>query len=151
MSTITVRAKFGKVENVPLPKWKELVPYWPKIAKAFFEVLTENDFNPCTATIKRPDGFVADRNYWKKFLENPDTIPLKEARRFLAELVKHKDFFEAIRNFNDKKKVNWLHEKNMDILGGYVYSFYYILRPALKAISKKGKKILKPKLICETT
>jgi len=72
-------------------------------------------------------------------LKNPDTIPLKEARRFISKLVKHKDFFEAIKSFNDKKEVNWLDKKNIDILGGYVYSFYYTLKPALKIVSKKGK------------
>jgi len=38
MQAITIRTKFGKVEKVPIPNWKEITVYWLKIAKAFFEV-----------------------------------------------------------------------------------------------------------------
>jgi len=100
-----------------------------------------------TATIRRPNGIVADRSYWKKSMKNPEEIPLKEARRFISILVKHKDFVETIKNFNAKKKVNWLDEKNIDILGGYVYSCSYTLKPALRIVQKEGRRTLKPKLV----
>lgn len=63
--TFSVQTIAGKVENVPLTGWKDLVPYWAGICRAFFEVLIENDFKPYTATLKRPEGFVASSNYWR--------------------------------------------------------------------------------------
>jgi len=83
----------------------------------------------------------------KVFKKSRCLLPLKEARRFIAELAKHEDFFEAITNFNNKKKVNWLDKKQIGILEGYVYGFYYTLRPTLKVITK-NMKVLKPKIIC---
>lgn len=146
MQTITVETKFGKVKDVPLTKWEELAPYWPNIAKAFFEVLMENDFNPYTATLNRPDGFVADRRYWRKSTRRPDEIPLYAARKFLAKLIQHEEFANAIRSFNADHKVDWLEKKNIHVLGGYVYSFYYTLKPVLKIEERDGKRVLKPRL-----
>lgn len=145
MSTIAIDTKYGRIKNVPITKWKKLVPYWPKIAKTFFEVLIENDLNPYTATTKRPEGFVADRRYWIRSIRNPEETPLKEARRFVSELIAHGDFAEAIRSFNVEGKVDWFKEGNLHILGGYVYSFYYTLKPVLKIkVLKTGKEVLKP-------
>jgi len=146
MQTISVATKFGKIEKVPLTKWRELTPYWPKITKAFFEVLMENDFSPYTATIERPEGFVADRHYWERSMKNPEETPLGEAKRFVSKLIGHPDFAEAIKAFNASKKVNWLKEENVHILGGYVYSFYYTLKPVLKIVEKNSKKVLKPSI-----
>ena len=52
--TFSVKTKYGIVKEVPMIRWKELVPYWAAICRAIFEVLIENDFHPYTATLKRP-------------------------------------------------------------------------------------------------
>ena len=102
MQTITFKTKLGHVIGGPVTTWEALVSHWQRIAKAFFEVLIENDFSPYTATFSRPNGFVADRHHWQESIEDQDTFPLREARRFPSKLVKHKDFWEAIRSFNAK-------------------------------------------------
>ena len=56
VETFSVETIAGKVEDVPVTGWKELVPYWESICRAIFEVLLENDFKPYTATLKRPKG-----------------------------------------------------------------------------------------------
>jgi hypothetical protein len=146
MKTIVVSTKFGEIEGVPLIRWKEIAPYWAKITKAFFEILTENDFRPYCATKKRPNGFVAQSYYWKKSDKNPKKFPLMEARRFLSKLVEHDDFRDAIREFNSKEGVEWLGSENTHILGGYVCSFFYALKPVLRTVQRGGMEVLKPRI-----
>jgi hypothetical protein len=139
-----LKIKYEIVKEVPMIRWKELVPYWAAICRAIFEVLIENDFHPYTATLKRPKGFVASSKYWEKSLENPTKIPLSDARYFVFKLKEKQYFVKAIQEFNKKIQKNWLEEKNIHILGGYLYSFYYTLKPVLK-VERKGKKnYLKP-------
>jgi len=144
MSKINVSTKFGIVKNVPLPNWTEIIPYWPRISKAFFEVLIENDFNAYTATIKRPTGFVADLKYWEISEKGPKKLHLKEASVFIRKIKEKTDFVEAIKEFNAKGKVDWLRDDNIHLLGGYIYSFYYTLKPVLRTTKKSGKIIIKP-------
>lgn len=141
---LSVKTKYGIVDKVPVIQWKEFVPYWSAICKAIFEVLIENDFYPYTATFKRPKGFVASTHYWKMSLENPKKIPLSEAKYFVYKLKEKPDFTDSIRKFNQRICTDWLEEKNLSILGGYLYSFYYTLKPVLKTIKKGRRKCLKP-------
>lgn len=144
--TFSVETKYGTVENVPVIEWKELFPYWRSICKAIFEVLIENDFHPYAATLKRPDGFVASSYYWKMSLRNPKKVPLSEARYFIYKLEEKTYFSDSIRKFNERIQANWLEEKNIAILGGYLYSFFYILKPVLRTIRKGTENYLKPRI-----
>ena len=77
-------------------------------------------------------------------LKNLARIPLSDARYFIFKLKEKPYFVKTIQEFNEKVHKNWLEEKNIHILGGYLYSFYYTLKPVLK-IERKGKKnYLKP-------
>jgi hypothetical protein len=140
----SVKTKYGVVENVPVVTWKELFPHWRSICRAIFEVLTENDFSPYTATLKRPDGFVASSYYWKKSLKDPMKISLSEAKYFIYKLEEKQYFLDSIREFNQKTRTNWLEEKNIETLGGYLYSFLYVLKPVLRTVKKGTKNYLKP-------
>jgi len=144
--TFSVETNYGIVVRVPITGWKELVPYWKAICRAIFEVLIENDFHPCTATLKRPEGFVASSNYWRRSLKNPTRVPLSEARFFIYKLKEKPYFIDSIKRFNEKSKKNWLEENNIAVLGGYLCSFYLTLKPALKVVKKGTKNYLKPKL-----
>lgn len=144
IETFSVQTVAGKVEKVPVTGWKDLVPYWESICRAIFEVLMENDFKPYTATLKRPGGFVASNSYWKVSLKNPKRFPLTEARFFLYKLLEKPYFTNSIKEFNKKIRKDWLQEKNIAILGGYVYSFYYTLRPVLEAVGEDTKARIKP-------
>jgi len=144
--TLSVKTSYGTVEKVPVISWKELVPYWHDICRAIFEVLIENDFHPYYATLKRPDGFVASSYYWKKSQKDPGKFPLSEARFFIYKLQEKPYFVNSIREFNRKTHTDWLDEKNIVILGGYLYSFFFTLKPVLKAVKKKSKSYLKPKM-----
>jgi hypothetical protein len=121
--------------------------YWPDICRAFFEVLLENDFQPYTATLKRPKGFVASCDYWKMSNKSPKRVPLSDARCFIYKLLEKPCFTNSIRQFNQKTKKDWLAEKNVAILGGYLYSFYYTLKPVLKTVKKENGIYLKPKIV----
>lgn len=143
--TFSVQTSYGVVENVPVIRWKELVPYWRSICRAIFEVLVENDFYPYTATLKRPKGFVASSHYWKMSLKNPTRVPLSEARYFIYKLEEKTHFSDSIRRFNQEAGKNWLEEKNIAILGGYLCSFFYTLKPVLEAVKKGTESYLKPK------
>ena len=140
----SVETNLGKVECVPITGWKELVPFWSGICQAFLETLLENDFKPYTATLKRPKGFVASSSYWRLSLEDPEEFPLSEARFFIYKLKEKPYFTQAIKEFNKKIGSNWLIEKNIVILGGYVYSFYYTLKPVLKVVGKGRLAHIKP-------
>jgi hypothetical protein len=142
---IKVETSYGIVEKVPVIDWEELIPYWSDICRAIFEVLLENDFQPYTATLKRPKGFVAYGGYWKMSIRNPKRLPLSEARYFIYKLREKPYFTESIRAFNQKNKKDWLAEKNIAILGGYLYSFYYTLKPVLENAQKQNGTYLKPK------
>jgi len=142
--TFSVKTKYGIVKEVPMIQWKELIPYWASICRAIFEVLIEDDFHPYAATLKKPKGFVASSQYWKMSLKNLARIPLSDARYFIFKLKEKPYFVKTIQEFNEKVHKNWLEEKNIHILGGYLYSFYYTLKPVLK-VERKGKKnYLKP-------
>lgn len=147
IETFSVQTMAGKVEKVPVTGWKELVPYWESICRALFEVLIENDFKPYTATLKRPKGFVASNSYWKVSVKNPKRLPLSEARFFIYKLQEKPYFTDSIKEFNKKIQKNWLEEKNIAILGGYVYSFYYTLKPVLKVVGEGTKAIIKPIIV----
>ena len=147
VETFSVKTIAGKVEDVPVTGWKELVPYWESICRAIFEVLFENDFKPYTATLKRPKGFVASSNYWNLSLKNPKRFPLSEARFFMYKLQEKPHFTNSIRQFNQRIQKNWLEEKNIAILGGYIYSFYYTLKPVLKVVGKGTKASIKPIIV----
>ena len=140
----SVQTSYGVVEKVPVIRWKELVPYWRSICRAIFEVLIENDFRPYTATLKRPEGFVASSYYWKISLKNPTKFPLSEARYFIYKLEEKTYFSDSIRRFNQKTGTNWLEEKNIAVLGGYLYSFFHTLKPVLKPVKKGTESFLKP-------
>ena len=144
--TFTVKTQYGEVENVPMTTWNELAPYWQPICRAIFEVLIENEFAPYSATIKRPDGFVASNYYWKKSLKDPVAVPLSEAKYFMYKLKEKQFFLDSINEFNQKIRANWLEESNIAVFGGYLCSFCYVLRPALKTVKKGDKNYLKPKL-----
>jgi len=144
VDTFSVQTIKGTVEKVPVIRWKELVPYWENICRAIFEVLIENDFRPYTATFKRPKGFVASSSYWRKSLENPKRFPLSEARFFIYKLLEKPYFTNSIKEFNQKIHKNWLEEKNIATLGGYIYSFYYTLRPVLEVVGEGTKASIKP-------
>jgi len=143
-SFLSIKTNYGIISNVPVIQWEELVPYWSAICKAIFEVLIENDFNPYTATFKRPKGFVASSHYWKESLRNPKKFPLSEARYFVYKLKEKPDFTDSIQRFNQGINANWLEETNINILGGYLYSFYYTLKPVLRKVKKGRKNYLKP-------
>jgi hypothetical protein len=147
IETFSVQTMAGKVKKVPVIRWKELVPYWERICRAFFEVLIENDFKPYTATLKRPKGFVASNSYWKVSVKNPKRLPLSEARFFIYKLQEKPYFTDSIKEFNKKIQKNWLEEKNIAILGGYVYSFYYTLKPVLKVVGEGTKASIKPIIV----
>lgn len=119
-SFFSVRTKYGIIDKVPIIQWKELVPYWAEICKAFFEVLIEDDFYPYTATFKRPNGFVGTSHYWKISLKNPKKFPLSEAKYFIFKLKEKPAFTDSIKKFNQGISVDWLEEKNIAILGGYL-------------------------------
>jgi len=139
-----VKTEYGVVENVPATNWEELFPYWQSICRAIFEVLMENSFSPYTATLKRPDGFVASSYYWKKSLKDPVKIPLSEAKYFLYRLKEKQYFLDSIREFNQKTQTNWLKEKNIATLGGYLCSFFYVLKPVLRTVEGGAGSRLKP-------
>ena len=139
-----MKTKYGVVENVPMVTWKELFPYWQSICRAIFEVLMENDFSPYAATLKRTDGFVASSYYWKKSLKDPMKIPLSEAKYFIYKLEEKQYFLDSIREFNQKTQTNWLEERNIATLGGYLYSFFYVLKPVLRTVKKGTNNYLKP-------
>ena len=109
--TFSVETEYGIIEKVPIIRWEELIPYWPAICRAIFEVLIENDFYPYAATLKRPKGFVASSHYWKMSLKNPIKVPLSDARYFVFKLEEKPYFIDAIREFNGKIQKNWLEEK----------------------------------------
>jgi hypothetical protein len=144
--TFSVQTNYGVVEKVPVTQWKELVPCWRAICRAIFEVLIENDFHPYTTTLKRPKGFVASSHYWKISLKNPTKVPLSEARYFIYKLEEKPYFSDSIKRFNQKTQTNWLEEKNIAILGGYLYSFFYTLKPVLKTVRKGTESYLKPNI-----
>jgi hypothetical protein len=143
---IQVETRYGIVEKVPVIDWKEFIPYWPDICRAIFEVLLENDFQPYTATLKRPKGFVAYGGYWKMSNKNPKKVPLSDARYFIYKLQEKPYFTDSIRQFNQKNQKDWLAEKNIAILGGFLYGFYYTLKPVLKIVKKENDMYLKPKI-----
>jgi hypothetical protein len=142
--TFSVLTKHGTVEDVPFHPWKHVLPYWPRICKGIFEVLEENHFRPYSATMKRPDGFVASSYYWRKSREKPNEIPLWEARLFISKLIASPDFNTAIKEFNATKNTDWLDPKNIATLGGFLYSFYLILKRVLVSIEVNGKRTIKP-------
>lgn len=142
--SFSVQTDNGPVKNVPMIHWKELVPYWKNICKAFLEVLSENDFKPYTATFKRPKGFVASSQYWRLSMRNPARFPLSDARFFIAKLQEKECFTNSINEFNQKIQKSWLEEKNIAVLGGYLYSFYYTLKPVLKVVGEGSKASIKP-------
>lgn len=144
LRSISVETAYGIVDKVPVISWRELVPYWSSICKAIFEVLVENDFYPYTATFKRPKGFVASSGYWEVSLRNPGKFSLSEARYFIYKLKEKSDFTDPIRRFNQETNTDWLEERNIGTLGGYLYSFYYTSRPVLKMVKKGRSKYLKP-------
>lgn len=77
-------------------------------------------------------------------LKNPTKVPLSEARYFIYKLEEKPYFSDSIRRFNQKTQTNWLEEKNIAILGGYLYSFFYTLKPVLKTVRKGTESYLKP-------
>jgi len=83
VETYSVATSDGIVEKVPIIRWKEFIPYWQPVCRAIFEVLIENDFHPYSATLKRPKGFVASSEYWKRSIKDPAEFPLSEARFFI--------------------------------------------------------------------
>jgi hypothetical protein len=143
---IQVETSYGIVNKVPVMDWKEFISFWPNICRAIFEVLLENDFQPYTATLRRPKGFVAYGGYWKMSNKNPKRVPLSDARYFIYKLLEKPCFTNSIRQFNQNKQKDWLTERNIAILGGYLYSFYYTLRPVLKIVKKENGSYLKPKI-----
>jgi hypothetical protein len=102
----SVETSYGIVEKVPVVTWKELIPYWEDICRAIFEVLIENEFQPYTATLKRPAGFVASSFYWRISIKNPNRFPLSEARYFIYKLQEKPYFADSIREFNKKSQKN---------------------------------------------
>ncbi len=146
IETISVHTIAGRVDQVPVIGWKELKPYWGELCRAFFDVLIENDFKPYTSTIKRPEGFVASSFYWGLSCRNPAKFPLSEARFFVSKLLEKPGFRNSIKEFNQSSQISWLEEKNIATLGGYVYSFYYTLRPVLKVVGKGERASVKPML-----
>ncbi len=146
----SVQISKGWIKNVPMTKWTELAPYWKDICKAFFEVLDENDFKLFTATFKRPKGFVASSQYWRWSIQSPARFPLSDARFFISKLLEEEYFANSISEFNQKNQKNWLEERNIATLGGYVYSFYYTLKPVLKEVGKGPKVRIKPRIATDS-
>lgn len=144
--TFTVETKYEFVDKVPVTTWEALVPYWESICKAIFETLVENDFHPYTATFKRRKGFVASKTYWDMSRRNPKGFPLTEARYFIYKLKEKSEFTDAIMRFNKSSDKNWLDESNIAVLGGYICSFYFTLKPILKIVKKGNMNCLKPAL-----
>lgn len=142
--TFRVETKYGIIDRVPMTPWKDLVPYWEGICRAIFEVLSENDFYPYTATLKRPKGFVASKIYWDKSRGSQKRIPLADARYFIYKLKEKPEFVDAIMRFNKKSGKNWLGESNIAVLGGYLHSFCLTLMPILKVVQKGKMNCLKP-------
>jgi len=142
--TFSVQTEYGAVEDVPVISWEALIPYWQSICRAIFEVLIENDFSPYAATLKRPDGFVASKHYWEISLNHPTKVPLSEAKYFIYRIKEKTFFLDSIREFNQKTRTNWLEEKNIATLGGYLNSFFFVLKPVLKTIRKGKAYYLKP-------
>jgi hypothetical protein len=97
-------------------------------------------------TLKKPDGFVASSHYWEISRRNPERFPLREARYFIYKLEEKAYFCDAIRKFNEKTRTNWLEESNLAILGGYLCSFWYALKPALTVVMKGSDEYLRPKI-----
>jgi hypothetical protein len=62
----------------------------------------------------------------------------------LYKLLEKPYFTNSIKEFNKKIQKDWLQEKNIAILGGYVYSFYYTLRPVLEVVGEDTKARIKP-------
>jgi len=144
METLSVATSYGIVEKVPIIRWKEFIPYWQPVCRAIFEVLIENDFHPYSATLKRPEGFVASSEYWKRSIKDLTAFPLSEARYFIYKLEEKIYFLNAIREFNGKIQRDWLEEKNIAVLGGYLYSFFYVLKPILRSVKKGNNSYLRP-------
>ena len=80
-------------------------------------------------------------------MKNPKRFPLSEARFFMYKLLEKPDFTNSIKEFNKKIQKNWLEEKNIAILGGYIYSFYYTLRPVLEVVGEGTKASIKPVIV----
>jgi len=142
--TLSVKTDYGVVENVPVINWRELLPYWQLICRAIFEVLVENNFNPYAATLKRRDGFVASSFYWYRSLGNPVEFPLSEAKYFIYKLKEKPYFLDSIKEFNKRTQTNWLEEKNIATLGGYLNSFFFTLKPVLRTETIGTKSYMKP-------
>jgi hypothetical protein len=79
-------------------------------------------------------------------LRNPRKVPLTEARYFVYKLKEKSYFVDSIMRFNEKSGKNWLDERNIAVLGGYLCSFCLTLKPVLKVVKKGTMNCLKPKL-----
>ena len=90
---------------------------------------------------------MASSSYWNLSLKNPKRFSLSEARFFMYKLQEKPYFTNSIRQFNQRIQKNWLEEKNIAILGGYIYSFYYTLKPVLKVVGEGTKASIKPIIV----
>ncbi len=135
--SIQINTKYGTVRNVPVIKWIEFQPYWEPVVRAIVEVIVENKFRPYSATIKRPDGFVASSKYWETYGYRHKKLTLDQPKKFIELLMTKEGFRTAITEFNSKSGVDWLNPKNLHLLGGRVYGFYYTLRPIFSELRDK--------------
>jgi len=69
---------------------------------------------------------------------------LSDARFFVYKLKEKSYFTQAIREFNKRIGSDWLIEKNIVVLGGYAYSFYYTLKPILEVVGEGSLASIKP-------
>lgn len=67
-------------------------------------------------------------------LRNPRKVPLTEARYFVYKLKEKSYFVDSIMRFNEKSGKNWLDERNIAVLGGYLQ-----LLPHFETSSKSGQ------------
>ena len=125
---MNVETIYGRIEQVPIIKWKEFEPYWVPIVISLSEVITENKFHPYSANQSRLDGIVLTYKYWKTF-KSEDSFPFKQAIVFLQKLKQKPLFVEAIRKFNYNYKNDWLSSSTLPLLGNRVYGFHHVLKP----------------------
>lgn len=126
---VTIKTKYGNIENVPLIRWIQFQPYWTETVRAFTDIVTENRFRPYPATTSKPDGIVASTEFWN--LYGSKNFIFTEALKFVELLKSNESFQVSISLFNRTSETDWLDPRNIPLLGGRVYGFYYTLRPIL--------------------
>jgi hypothetical protein len=114
-----------------MTRWGSLEPYHPRIARAIFEVLSEDCFYPGSYKLTNKKGFIAPLHYWRNHVRDPDRHSLPEPRRFLEALLRKDSFVGAIKSFNASVETDWLSGPDLIKLGTFVYSVCFCLRSVL--------------------